>query len=117
MRSCGIPLDPLVEGIRQNSFSELERTLVVMAEQYRDARMAGDRERQNLCRKEVLVAKQHARLCLKQSRLAPEVAAQKKEMISWMTVWLDNPELFPVWCRLRKKVLFADQATSPLPDR
>jgi hypothetical protein len=28
----------------------------------------------------------------------------KAEMVQWMLVWLENPEVFPAWVEARKKV-------------
>ncbi|RPI13078.1 MAG: hypothetical protein EHM65_05460, partial [Acidobacteriales bacterium] len=57
LRSSGIPLDPVVEGVRQDSFENLERTLCALAQVY-----AADRECAAACRRAVLTGKDHARL-------------------------------------------------------
>jgi len=90
VRECGIPLDPLVEGVRQSSFGELERTLLALAAVDRAA-----------ARRLVIQAKDHARLASR--RLAGSERADREEMILWMLTWLENPDAFPVWLRLRKK--------------
>jgi hypothetical protein len=90
VRECGIPLDPLVEGVRQSSFGELERTLLALAAVDRAA-----------ARRLVIEAKDHARLASR--RLAGSARADREEMILWMLTWLENPDAFPVWLRLRKK--------------
>ena len=33
----------------------------------------------------------------------------KEEMIQWMLVWLENPEVFPAWVEARKKQTGADE--------
>lgn len=90
VRECGIPLDPLVEGVRQSSLGELERTLLALA--------ASDRA---AARRLVIQGKDHARLALK--RLSGAERAGRQEMILWMLTWLENPDAFPIWLRLRKK--------------
>jgi hypothetical protein len=97
LRQSGAPLAPLVEGIRQENFAELERTLFAVLREYE---AAGDRPRRMLCRRAVIRAKDHARLALK--RLAGERRAAKEEMILWMLEWLENPGLFPQWLELRQ---------------
>lgn len=92
-----------MEGIRQDSFGELERTLLAMGREHAEAKRAGDRERAQRCRRMVIIAKEHARLALRRLRASPEAAARKEEMISWMLIWLEDPEIFPAWLRLRKK--------------
>jgi hypothetical protein len=103
VRSCGLPLDPVVEGVRQDSFQELERTLVALAREYQNATDAGDQGRAARCRGAVLTGKDHARLAARRPGASPESKAQKEEMASWMLIWLENPTLFPTWLALRKK--------------
>ncbi len=98
LRESGLPLAPLVEGVRQDNFAELERTLLAVLGEYQ---AAGGRERRMLCRRAVIRAKDHARLALK--RLSGERRAAKEEMILWMLEWLENPGLFPQWLALRKR--------------
>jgi len=103
LRSSGIPLSPLVEGIRQTSLEELERTLLAMLDEYRRASEGGNRERLRQCRRAVIAAKDHARF----ARLKADAQRRllKEEMILWMLTWLENPALFPDWLRLRRSVL------------
>jgi hypothetical protein len=82
LRDSGVPLTAEVEGIRQENFAELERTLLAAT-----------------ARAPVLEAKRHAEL----ARRSPNVdRAVKTEMIEWMRVWLETPDAFPVWVKLRK---------------
>ena len=99
LRASGLPLAPLVEGVRQDSLEELERTLLVLLDEY--AR-AGDKRRR-ACRSCVIRAKDHARLATR--RMAPDDPHRKlkDEMILWMLTWLENPGAFPIWVRLRKR--------------
>lgn len=87
LRSSGVALHPLVEGVRQESLAELERTLLAMRDEpaYRAL---------------VLTAMQHARLALRSPRVN---RAEKEEMMAWMTVWLETPDLFATWLALRKR--------------
>jgi hypothetical protein len=94
LRNCGLPLDPLIEGVRQDTFESLERTLLQLETQY----SAGDREIKRACRALVIRAKDHARFALPKK---PE----KQEMILWMITWLENPSAFPIWLDLRKREL------------
>jgi hypothetical protein len=99
LRDSGLPLAPLVEGVRQDSLDELERTLRALEVEYAAAGRAG----QQSCRRLVIDAKDHARLALR--RLAPGRAAERREMIEWMIVWLENPSAFPTWVHLRRRSL------------
>jgi hypothetical protein len=103
LRDCGLPLDPVVEGIRQHSFEELERTLLGVGAEYATAIGTGDRERAAACRRAVITGKEHARLAARRPAASEEARALKVEMASWMLVWLENPAIFPAWLGLRKK--------------
>jgi hypothetical protein len=97
LRDTGLPLAPLVEGVRQDTFANLERTLIAFAGEYNAA--SGDRARQSACRKAVIASKDHARLAGRSARDEYR-KRQKEEMVRWMLVWLENPGAFSQWVRL-----------------
>ncbi len=97
LRESGARLAPLIEGVRQSDFDELERTLVALSQLY----SAGGRETRRVCRRAVMEAKQHARWA--ERRAAGDQRQIKAEMIQWMLVWLENPAVFPAWAPLRRK--------------
>ena len=84
---AGLELHPLVEGVRQDSFASLERTLLAMPVGVEGRRL-------------VLEAKRHARLALRSAKVD---RAEREEMAAWMTVWLETPDVFPAWLALRKR--------------
>ena len=92
LRKCGVPLDPLVEGVRQESLEELARTLVALQHEYQST---NNKQR---IRSMVIESKAHARFA---SRKRPE----KQEMVEWMLVWLHDPSLFETWVKLRLRLL------------
>ena len=94
LRASGIPLHPLVEGVRQEDFASLERTLLAL--------LVEDRK---TARTLVIEAKDHARWA---SKKHPE----KEEMILWMLTWLENPGIFPPWLEIRKGMLRAPTETT-----
>jgi hypothetical protein len=100
LRHSGIPLSPLVEGVRQESLDELARTLLSVLGEYEAAQLRNDKARARQCRALVIAAKDHARLALRKAD--PERRELKQEMILWMLTWLENPGLFPRWLELRK---------------
>jgi hypothetical protein len=104
LRGCGLPLDPVVEGVRQESLEQLERTLLALAEEYNRALAAEDRQRAASCRRAVLIGRGHAGLVARRKGVPEATRAQKLEMASWMLVWLENPAIFPLWLALRKRV-------------
>ena len=94
LRESGVPLSPVVEGVVQDSFENLERTLRALSEEY----ARSDRLRAKTIRALVILAKQHTRWAALRN---PEKARIKKEMESWILVWLENPTLFPIWADMR----------------
>ena len=98
VRASGVALDPLVEGVRQGSFDELQQSLERLLAIYESGGTARKRE----VRVVVITAKDHARLAARSKRASEEKRAEKDEMILWLLTWLENPRLFPEWVRLRR---------------
>ena len=103
LRATGLPFDQPYAGIRQHTFEELERSLVDMLQVYREALATGQRDRARYCRRQVIAAKDRAKFLAATPRSTPEKRTQKEEMVQWMLVWLENPEVFPAWVDARKK--------------
>ncbi len=101
LHECGLALDAMVEGVRQDDFESLERTLVALAGEYE----RGDARRRKSVRGAVITAKNHARFVAASQRVAEQKRAQKREMEVWIRTWLENPALFEMWVKLRKKQL------------
>lgn len=98
-----INLDPLVEGVRQDTFGSLERTLLALSDVY---------ERHPAeTRRLVITSKDHAKFAAK--RAEGESKTSKEEMILWMLTWLENPGLFPQWIALRKRQFTEFRSTQP----
>lgn len=91
LRDSGLDLDPLVEGVRQETLEQLERTLLRLAAEYEQ----GDAERRARVRALVLTARRHTELA---ARRKP-----KQEELLWLRTWLENPLVFPAWARLRRR--------------
>jgi len=91
LRESGLELDPLVEGVRQDTLDQLERTLTALAAEYEQ----GDAARRAQARTLVLTARRHTELA---ARRRP-----KEEELLWLRTWLENPPAFRVWVRLRRR--------------
>lgn len=102
LRATGLPFDQPWAGVRQHTLEELEESLGGMLRVYRDAMESGNQERARYCRRQVIAAKDRAKF------LAKKYPA-KQEMVEWMLVWLEDPEMFPPWVEARRKKLAADQ--------
>lgn len=87
LRESGVPLAPMVEGVRQSNLGVLELSLLALLAEYE----SGDAVHRKAVRKLVVSAKEHARW------------ANKQEHVLWLATWLENPPLFPAWARLRKE--------------
>ncbi len=95
LRDSGVPLAPLIEGVRQESFEALESSLLALLQEYEQ----GDASARAATRRLVIEAKDHARWAARN----PEKRAEKEEMALWMLTWLENPPLFPQWVQLRRQ--------------
>lgn len=93
LRESGIPLAPMVEGVRQSNLGALELSLLALLAEYE----SGHAAHRQAVRKLVITAKEHARW------------AGKPEHLLWLTTWLENPPLFPAWARLRRATAAALQ--------
>ena len=92
LRRAGVALSPTVEGVRQDNFEHLARTLIALQQAYEQSPPPAQRRIRNL----VITAKDHARLA---SRRRPE----KAQMVEWMLVWLENPPVFETWWRVKTR--------------
>lgn len=103
LRETGLPFAQPYAGIRQKTFAELENDLRAMLEVYAEAMTRGDRQRARYCRRQVIAAKDRARFVARNPKTSPEKKAQKEEMVQWLLVWLENPEVFPPWVEIRRR--------------
>lgn len=87
----GVDLDPLVEGVRQDSVENLERTLIALAGAYEI--------RPSEARAKVLEGRRHLDFAL---RREPESELRKTSLLHLRT-WLENPPVYPLWIALQKQ--------------
>jgi hypothetical protein len=113
LRQTALAFEQPYAGIRQHTFAELEQSLGEMLAVYAEAASAGNRQRARYCRRQVIAAKDRARHLARDSRTPPEKRVRKEEMVKWMLVWLENPEVFPAWVEVRKRVAGADGPAPP----
>lgn len=91
LRDSGVPLAPMVEGVRQSNLGALELSLLALLAEYE----SGDAAHKRAVRKLVITARDHAKW------------TGKEENLLWLSTWLENPPLFPAWARLRGKTTTA----------
>ena len=94
LRESGVPLAPVVEGVVQDTFANLERTLRALSEEY----SRSNRVRAKTIRALVILAKQHTRWARLRN---PAIEQEKREMEKWILDWLENPTIFPILVDLR----------------
>lgn len=99
LRESGVPLAPMVEGVRQDSLEALDRTLLNLLDEYETARQARDRQRERDIRRLVILAKDHAKMAARRGEGG--AGRDKAEMVLRMLTWLENPGVFRQWIRLR----------------
>lgn len=105
LRESGRPLSPYVEGVRQNSIEELDRTLSALAHVYESA----PRRFQRGIRILVIESKTHADHAARRAR--PERKPLKEEMAMRIRSWLLYPPMYPQWCALRNRQLSGSSST------
>jgi hypothetical protein len=88
LRDSGVPMAPMVEGVRQSNLGALELSLLALLVEYE----SGDDAHKRAVRKLVITAKDHAKW------------TRKEENLLWLTTWLENPPLFPAWALLRRGI-------------
>ena len=95
LRASGVPLSPEVEGVRQDSLENAERTLTALARAYEVADPVA-RRRIRAC---VIDSKDHLKWALQRT----SGNALKQELLLWAMTWLENPAVFESWLKLRRR--------------
>ncbi len=99
----GVPLD-LLARIHHHDLAAAEASLRDLHQEYAAAEARGDRLRAADCRRAALRIRRRLESLLRRPS-APEKYAERAEILSWVSVWLETPDLFPAWLDLRKKAL------------
>lgn len=89
LRDQTTPLDPLIEGVRQDTFENLTRTLVQLAQTYP--------QNPKPARSVVLEAKTHTRILIARNPDDP----WRAQVLLHLNVWLENPTIYPTWASLQ----------------
>ncbi len=61
-----------------------------------------DREGLRLTRETALKGKSRAQMISRNEKVAPVKRAEKTEIAEWFTIWLQSPEIFENWIKLRQ---------------
>lgn len=101
----GLPLD-LVNRLHLHDLAAAEASLRDLQQEYS---RAGSREDAEDCRRAVLRGRRRLESLLRRPSLSPAKRAEKEEILAWVRVWLESPDLFPAWLDLRKLVFSRQQ--------
>jgi hypothetical protein len=112
-----VPLAPLVAGVRQGSFDELEGSLTALAGEYEQAVAQADLQGARKVRSMVIQAKDRARWAARRAEAKGDTgrSGEKQEMAAWILTWLENPGIFAQWVALRRKKAFGTAISSHPP--
>ena len=102
VRESGVPLDALVDGVRLSAFDQFEQSFAALVAEYDRACRDGDSARARRCREVAIRAKDHARMAARAAR-DKDRSEEKAEMVEWLLVWLETPDLFESWAGLRQR--------------
>lgn len=92
-----------LEGILQfSTFEEAEKTIRNLEKICRKYAVARDKKGMEYCRKIALLGRGRAQLISRNHRVSPLKRRQKKEISEWFRLWLETPDLFDDWLKMRK---------------
>src|SRR6185295_12489086 len=91
-----------------------ETSIRRLDELYRKFQRTDDRRGKRFARELAIKVKRQATHLAQQENLDIQRRAEQAEIVQWLTVWLQTPDLFDQWLELRKaapeyKRTFADQ--------
>lgn len=87
--------------LKFSTFDEAAASIKRLENLRREFERRNDREGVRRVRETVLKGKRRARMIAGNSSVSERKRAEKSEMAEWFTVWLNQPEIFDEWLRLR----------------
>jgi hypothetical protein len=98
------PYDVKFQGLPAFATLQAAEDTIARLEELRQEYLAlKDRQGLEYCRRAALLARRRAEGIAANRRISPARRAQKAEISSWFTVWLETPDLFGQWLHLRKR--------------
>lgn len=89
--------------IKFSDFRQAETTFKNLENLRQKFLSENDREGLRRLRAKVQQARERAAMISKNKSVKPEKQAEKSEIAEWFKIWLETPEIFPMWLGLRKK--------------
>ena len=91
------------EGILQfSTFEETEKTIRTLQNLCRKYAELSDKKGMEYCRRVALLGRRRAELISRNHRVSLLKRRQKKEISEWFRLWLETPDLFDDWLKMRK---------------
>lgn len=87
--------------LKFDTLEHAEHALNQISRLYAEYKAGGDQQGMNYARSLVMVGRRRALAASRRAR-APRVAAVKREIAEWFSLWLSAPGLFDQWLVLRK---------------
>ncbi len=96
IRKSGLKIEAPWCGVNQHTLEDLAASLIEFAGIYE-----AKPNLQDLCRKQVIEAKDRARWQANRHTTDESTRKRKEEMVEWMLIWLSNPTIFSAWHAIR----------------
>jgi len=97
------PYSPMLRNILK--FSDFKQALISIRQLEnlrRKFESENDREGLRLVRETALKGKQRAQMIAKNEKVEEKKRIEKQEIAEWFTLWLQSPEIFEGWIRMRQ---------------
>lgn len=92
-----------LEGILQfSTFEEAEKSIRNLEKIRLKYAVASDKKGMAYCRSIALLGRRRAELISRNHRVSELKRRQKKEISAWFRLWLETPDLFDDWLKMRK---------------
>ena len=108
----GLPVD-LRHRVHFADADQAATSLLAMQREYEAARAGGDIPRARDVRRAVRKSKEQLQLHLRRRSLSADNRREKQELLKWFLVWLENPNVFAQWLKLRRRSSGATSEVTP----
>lgn len=89
--------------LRFDTLDEAEHCIARLDALYRAFQSQNDLKGMSYCRRLAMLGKQRARAIAKNPRVGLEKRTEKDEIAGWFDIWVQTPDIFFEWLKLRKQ--------------
>lgn len=98
------PYREVLEGVLAfSTFTQTERTIRTLENLCRQYRLASDKKGVEYCRQVALLGRRRAELISRNPKVSLAKRLRHSESAAWFRIWLETPDLFDDWLRMRKE--------------